>query len=190
MGLAGASGGAAVIAVAGRRIDEEGSPDERFPLAAVRRVASNLEALFHSEGIGTLVCSAACGADLLAVQAALQRGAALRLVLPFGVDDFRASSVIDRPGDWGGLYDRAVDAAARQGGLLVLNGAVGEEAAYAAATRRIVEEAARIAGADTAIAVRVWEGRPRANGDATADFAAAADQAGMRVATVWTCARS
>ena len=50
--------------------------------------------------MSVLVCSAACGADLIALQAAGRVSLRRRIVLPFEPSRFRDSSVVDRPGDW------------------------------------------------------------------------------------------
>ena len=59
-----------IVALAGRRIDAPGADAERFPLAAVELVRERLHNLLSEKGASTLVCSAACGADLLALAAA------------------------------------------------------------------------------------------------------------------------
>ena len=53
-----------------------------------------------------LIRSAACGADLLALDIAGEFGVERHVVLPFAVQAFRASSVTDRPGEWG-IYSTA-----------------------------------------------------------------------------------
>ena len=67
-----------------------------------------------------VVSSAACGADLLALEQAGGLGLRRRVVIPFDRERFRAGSVVDRPGDWGGLYDSILDAVGAQGDLVVL----------------------------------------------------------------------
>jgi hypothetical protein len=63
-----------VIALAGRRIDAPDAETPRFPLAAVPFVREQLDALFADRGATALVCSAACGADLVALDAATELG--------------------------------------------------------------------------------------------------------------------
>src|SRR6476646_7796432 len=57
-------------ALAGRRIDAADSEKSRFPLANVSLVRDRLRELFIKRGVDTLVCSAACGADLVALEVA------------------------------------------------------------------------------------------------------------------------
>lgn len=114
---------ATTIALAGRRIDAPDAETPRFPLANVPLVRDRLRAFFVERGAGTLVCSAACGADLVALEAAKSLGMRCRIVLPFDPARFRQTSVTDRPGDWGPTYDRLVETARREGDLVVLEGA-------------------------------------------------------------------
>src|SRR5690242_3473732 len=113
---------ASTIALAGRRIDPPDGELPRFPLATVPLVLDRLRALFVERGADTLVCSAACGADLVALDVSGALGMRRRVVLPFDAAKFRETSVTDRPGDWGPLYDRIVEAARRAGDLVALEG--------------------------------------------------------------------
>jgi hypothetical protein len=129
---------ASTIALAGRRIDPPDAETPRFPLANAPLVRDRLRAFFVERGADTLVCSAACGADLVALEAAESLGMRYRIVLPFDPAKFRDTSVTDRPGAWGPLYDRVVEAARRAGDLVVLEGAGEGGAAYEAANWRIL----------------------------------------------------
>ena len=111
----------AVAALAGRRIDAPDAKEARFPLANVARVRERIAAVLRQHQVAALVASAACGADLIALDEAARLGARRRIVLPFPVDKFREKSVTDRPGDWGALYDRLVRDAAQAGDLIVLD---------------------------------------------------------------------
>ena len=64
-----------------------------------------------AERAAVLVCSVACGADLVALEAAERLGRRRRIVLPFAAERFRMTSVTDRPGDWGPMFDRMIAAA-------------------------------------------------------------------------------
>ena len=57
---------AQVAALAGRRIDAADAAGARFPLANAEVVRARLQALLRAEQGRALVCSAACGADLIA----------------------------------------------------------------------------------------------------------------------------
>ena len=86
----------------------------RFHVPLVRRRIVDLLAEEHTEA---LVCSAACGADLIALEEAERLGLRRRIVLPFSPRQFRETSVTDRPGDWGPFFDRLVEAAKVAGDL-------------------------------------------------------------------------
>jgi hypothetical protein len=181
----------AVIALAGRRIDAEGSDPPRFPLMNVPVVRKRLAEAFSTESTVALVCSAACGADLLALEEAERVCRTRRIVLPFSPERFRATSVIDRPGEWGPVFDRLVAAADAADDLVVLDGAAGDEtAAYAAANEAIIREAQALARAGGTprrlVAIVVWEGAARAGSDATEDFRRLAVAAGFEARTVLT----
>ena len=182
----------AVVALAGRRIDLPEAPVPRFPLENVQEVGRRVcEALYEMHAVA-LVCSAACGADLVALEQAKHLGLRRRVVLPFAPERFRETSVVDRPGNWGSLYDQQIAATAAAGDLLVLDIATGGDAAYAAANETIVREAqalARTAQPDRAhrlIATLVWEGAPRPGSDATARFRDLARRAGFEEQSIST----
>lgn len=163
-----------ILAFAGRRIDAVGADPARFTPAAVPHVDAALARLFDLHTIEAVVGSAACGADILVLEAARARGVRARIVLPFAATRFRETSVVDRGAPWGPRYDALIASAARTGDVVVIEGAGApdDDAAYARATQRIVEEALRL-GRELACSVRalaVWDERPRARGDATQDF--------------------
>jgi len=179
----------AVIALAGRRIDADGSEPPRFPLSNIRPVRMRLVDIFVRERALALVSSAACGADLLALEEAERLGLRRRIVLPFSTERFRVTSVIDRPGDWGRLFDHIIASARAAGDLVVLEThAVGGDAAYAAANAAIIREAESLAAEAELrrVAVIVWEGAARPEGDATGGFQHLAAAAGFAERTVLT----
>jgi hypothetical protein len=177
-----------ILALAGRRID---APDAtpRFPLERVSKVKEKLRHAFAQHAASALVCSAACGSDLLALDAAGELGLRRRVVLPFEAERFRETSVIDRPGPWGDLYDRIVAAVGDAGELVVLEDAGEGSEAYAAATEKIIDEAIALASAEPTarpLAVRVWEGRSRGAGDMTEHFGRLAQERGLPVLDILT----
>lgn len=178
---------AAVAALAGRRPDAPDAETPRFPLANADAVRAGLAAVLRESGARTLVASAACGADLLGLQAAAELGMRRVVVLPFDADRFRASSVVDRPGDWGDAYDAVIADVRARGDLEVLQNAGDDDAAYAEVTAALVERAAALAGDPArALAVIAWEGAPRGPDDQTGAFRDQARARGMPVAEVNT----
>ncbi|WP_448204974.1 hypothetical protein [Azospirillum sp. sgz302134] len=142
--------------------------------------------LLAGERAEALVCSAACGTDLIALEEAERLGLRRHIVLPFAPERFRESSVVDRPGDWGPLFDRLIAAATASGDLVVLDDAGGtDDDAYAAANAAIIREAEALGkaapedGPRRMLAVIVWEGTPRPGTDATDGLRAIAAGAGF-----------
>jgi hypothetical protein len=177
---------AAIWGLAGRRIDAAGGT-ARFPLERVAAVAAEMRTMLGSSGATTLVCSAACGADLVALRTARDLGLRRRIVLPFAVEVFRVSSVLNRPGDWGPSFDQLIAEARDAGDLVVMDGAPGDAGVYVRANEAILDEVSLLAGdLARAAALIAWDGRPRATEDATHHFALCARRRGMPVCEVLT----
>lgn len=175
-----------IIALAGRRVDATDAPQPRFPLGNVPKVRTELAELFRPGAVRALVCSAASGADLLALDAAGNAGIKRHVVLPFDRATFRSTSVVDRPGDWGPLFDRIVSEIDHQGGLEVGSGDPDDPEVYLRANERIVSRALELANVSPRISVVVWEGAPRGTDDVTDDFRRRAEQAGFESRFVLT----
>jgi hypothetical protein len=182
----------AVVALAGRRIDAPETDRPRFPLKNVPIVRRRLAALLSAENAEALVCSAACGADLIALEEAERLGLRRRIVLPFPPKRFRETSVTDRPGDWGSAFDRLVATAEAAGDLVILHSMGDDDAAYASANEAIIREAKGIARStsDTTplrlVAVIVWEGSARSGTDASGGLRNLATQAGFEERSLLT----
>jgi hypothetical protein len=175
-----------VAVIAGRRPDPADADTARFPLANVDAVRSAIAAVLRSSGARTLVASAACGADLLGLDAAGQLGMRRVVVLPYGVERFRQTSVTDRPGDWGAAYDAVIADVRARGDLEVIETA-GDDAPYAAITRALVKRAAALTGDPSrALVVIAWEGSLRGHDDQTGALRDRARALGMPVAEVNT----
>src|SRR5947209_4010396 len=118
-----------IVALAGRRIDAPDAETPRFPLRSVGSVRDRLRQVLKDRV--ALVCSAACGADLLALEQASLLRIRRKVILPFAREDFRNTSVVDRPGDWGPLFDRLLAEVEKVGDLVVLPGKPDDDQAYA-----------------------------------------------------------
>jgi hypothetical protein len=160
-----------IIALAGRRVDAADAKQRRFPAENVDIVRERIHAMLQTQFAVALVSSAACGADLLALSEAGKLGLRRSVVLPFDREKFRTTSVTDRPGDWGPLYDRQLNEVEKSGDLLVVH-ANSEDNAYAEANHAIVDKALSLGQElhDRVTAVLVWDGKSRGGGDLTEEF--------------------
>ena len=196
-----------IIAFAGRRIDAPDATTPRFPLTQVAVVSEQIEALFLREQVSILMCSAACGADLIALQVAQNLGIAYRIVLPFAHEEFRVTSVTDRPGseewNWGVLFDHVISVAQENGELVVVETGEDRHAEYQAVNCAILDEAQRYARdqiipyakesseeSHTVQAVIAWDGHPRGPRDLTRHFAEEARTRGLTVREILTFQKS
>ena len=136
-----------LVAFAGRRIDPTDVKTPRFPLNQVDVVQKKIEELFHRDNVKTLTCSAACGADLIALRVAQKLGIHSRIILPFVPERFRITSVMDRPcaqeWNWGVLFDQVIHIAQGNGELVVVETDEGRQTAYQAVNQAILSEALR-----------------------------------------------
>jgi|SRR5215216_961056 len=181
-----------IVALAGRRIDAPDADSPRFPLSSIELVRGRLHKLLSEKEAKALVCSAACGADLLALSVAGDLGIRRRIVLPFTREHFRQTSVVDRPGEWGSLFDEICDEVSDQRDLVVLACSEDDANAYSSASRAILEEAMRLqrpfksTDEQPLLTVIVWEGAARGDDDETAAFAREAGSRGFAVQEILT----
>jgi len=161
-----------VAAAAGRRIDPPGAV-ARFPAANEAVVRERVRELLRLRCVGTLVSSAACGADLIALEVAGELGIRRVVVLPSDLDTFREKSVTDRGGDWGPRFDRVIASLRATNDLRRLEAPAAGESVYALTNEAVVTLAKAIAAEsapDSALAMVVWDGVSRGNGDFTEHF--------------------
>jgi len=168
-----------IVALAGRRIDAVDAKERRFTMENVELVRKRVREMLKTESATGVVCSAACGADLIALSEAISLGLRRRVVLPFPRARFRETSITDRPGDWGPLYDRVLDDVEASGNLVVLTTS-GDEA-YSAANLAILDEAIALAKRlnQPVAAALVWDGSPRGEHDITNEFGVEARNRGL-----------
>lgn len=175
-----------VAALAGRRPDAVDAETPRFPLENIATVKAELRQVFISNKRTHLVCAAACGADLLALEVANQLGIQIHVVLPFSTTDFRKMSVVDRPGEWVEIYDCIITEARKQGNLHLLGYKTTDEKAFSKTTQAIIDHALEIAEGAKVCAIVVWEGESRGEDDATQEFAELSHRAGFHKVEVLT----
>ena len=102
-----------VVAFAGHMIDAPDRRAARFPAALIPSVAAAIRERVARWHAPVVFGSAACGADLLVIEAALDAGAEVNVVMPFDRDDFVRTSVAPGGGDWVARFERAMARAHR-----------------------------------------------------------------------------
>ena len=165
-----------VAVLAGRRVDAAETSIPRFPIENVESVKEKIKEVFIENDIQYLVCSGACGADLIALEAAGELKITRKMVLPFDAETFRSSSVTDRPGDWGKLYDTVRKELQLESGVIILNYSKDENDVYEKAnfdilnTADLIFEKENKMGESKKVAIIVWEGAPKDFNDTTDHF--------------------
>jgi hypothetical protein len=98
-----------VVAFAGHMIDAPDRRVPRFPPALEPAVNAALREFLAPLRTPIVYTSAACGADLIFIEAALDRGAEVNIVLPFDRLDFVRTSVSVGGEAWTGRFDAALE---------------------------------------------------------------------------------
>ena len=99
-----------VLLFSGHMIDAPGRKTPRFPPDKEPIAARAIEDALNAVGAGAqdlAICGGACGGDLLFAEAALQRGAALEIYIPFEEPEFLKNSVDFADKDWRDRYSAA-----------------------------------------------------------------------------------
>jgi hypothetical protein len=178
-----------IIALAGRRVDPPSATQDRFPGTAgnLEVVRKRIRTSLENHKARVLVSSAACGSDLLALEAAGSLGLRRRIVLPFEIEKFRNTSVTDRPGNWGALYDRILSEVQKNADVFVVR-SKSENLAYAEVNHAIIKEALSLGWQlqQSVTAMVVWEGKSRGDSDLTEEFVVVARNHGLLVTEVLT----
>lgn len=190
-----------IIALAGRRIDAKDANPSQFPPRNRQKVKETIKALFKKRKAKGLVCSAACGADLLALEAAAELNLNYRIVLPSEPQEFREKSVTDRGGDWGETFDKIYERAEKRGEVIQFVPTAENDEIYIETNDRILDEALLLAEEfshktaedfseesieNQILVVIVWEGKSRGDDDITSNFAESGRARGFEVAQVST----
>jgi hypothetical protein len=177
-----------IIALAGRRVDAPNTSVPRFPAANLAAVKARIAEFMQGHGVTGLVCAAACGADILALEAAAELGLRRRVVLPFDRFQFRAMSVTDRGGDWGERYDQLITEAIAADDLHESNLDPNDGQTWFAGNLDILRAAERLATQTSSdlYALVIWDGASRGGDDATGHFKMEAEARGLGVAEIIT----
>jgi hypothetical protein len=168
-----------IVAFAGRRIDAINAETPVFPLAIADAVKARLIDTLRDVNATHVIGSGACGADLVAMQAAEILGASKTMILPFKAETFKTTSVTDRPGDWGPFFDKLVMELKQADRLIELNFDKDDPDVYTKTNFHILDEAEKLAATShpdekkfpaNSMAMIIWEGKPRTSGDTTHHF--------------------
>lgn len=164
-----------IVALAGRRIDAEDAAEPRFPAENIEKIKEKLGLFFIEKKPDWLVSSGACGADLIALGVAGELEINRKLILPFNAETFRSTSVVDRPGDWGMLFDKIYGELKKESNVIDFGYDKDKDDVYEKANFDILNAADNISRAassssDKKIAIIIWEGRPKDSGDTTDHF--------------------
>ena len=101
-----------VLVFTGHMIDAEGRPRPRFTPEMEDAVRQSIHERLRELAPVAAYGSAACGADILVLECVQASGGELHIVLPFPVEQFRASSVDFRAdGRWSERFDKLLESA-------------------------------------------------------------------------------
>ncbi|MEO7961710.1 MAG: hypothetical protein ABIR19_09190 [Ginsengibacter sp.] len=165
-----------IVVVAGRRVDADDAEVARFPSSNVEMVSTKLKRFLSANDIDFIVSSGACGADLIALDMAGQVNIPRKMVLPFDAETFRATSVIDRPGNWGLLFDKIYVDLQKESGVIELPYEKDESSVYEKTNFDILDTADEMfrrqqgLADEKKVAVIIWEGVPKDSNDTTNHF--------------------
>lgn len=101
----------AVVAFAGHMIDTPDRTNPRFPGEIENLVASTIADTLEQLNAGIGYSSAACGADILFIEAMLERGGEANILLPFKREDFLETSVAFAGATWVKRFERVLERA-------------------------------------------------------------------------------
>lgn len=126
--LKGVFPGIGVAAFSGHTIDTGDREAPRFPASAEATVAAQIKEAIAKHGVEIGISAAACGADILFLEALQAQGKETHIILPHPAEDFRRISVTDKAGEaWGRRFDEVMRKADM---VTVLSSYPGEDLAY------------------------------------------------------------
>jgi hypothetical protein len=176
-----------IVALAGRRIDPPDPKTERFPVRNIDRVQLAISLELKKHGARWLVSSAAAGADLLGIKAAIDLGIACRIVLSSGVQEFARMSVEDRGSYWKRLFESTLSAV-RPENVVVVPAQSAIAASFKAVNERILNDAIPLSVSNSSkpVCLAVWDNLNRGKDDFSAHFVERALARSLEVVNVST----
>lgn len=161
----------AVVVVSGHMIDAPDRKEPRFPPSQVERVARELDEAFDAWGVGpgtTILCGGARGADILAAEAGLRRGAGVYVCLALPPDEFERCSVGLAGTDWATRFRSLLERAEVEIAVGANDTSADDVDVFERANARLVELAN--SRTDRPHAALVWDGRRGDGPGGTADL--------------------
>jgi len=101
-----------MVVFSGHMIDAPDRRTPRFPLEKEEAIKQLLEKQLASMNAGIGFSSAACGSDILFLEAMLARGGTIHLVLPWPAEEFVKTSVEAAGAGWAERFEKVLDRAA------------------------------------------------------------------------------
>ena len=98
-----------IVCFSGHMIDAPEREKPRFPNEIAEQVKKEIKKVLDRENAGIGYCSGACGADILFIEALLERGGEVNVVLPFRKDEFIKTSVAFAGDHWVERFENALD---------------------------------------------------------------------------------
>ena len=176
-----------IAALAGRRIDPPDPETERFPERNIEAVQIAIGLELKKYRARWLVSSAAAGADLLGIKAAINLGITPRIVLSPSVREFARTSVEDRGSYWKQEFESAMSAVSPENVILVPpQSAIADT--FKAINERILSEAIALSVSNSSelMCFAVWDGVKRGDEDFSAHFVERAAKLGLPVISICT----
>lgn len=178
-----------IVVLAGRRIDAEDADAMRFPADQIKRVREEIKRFFLTNKPDWLICSGACGADLIALDVIVELNMSAKMILPFDADTFKSTSVTDRKGNWGILFDSIYDELNEKENVFLLNFSKDDKDAYEKTNVAILKTADALfkekktsdQATEKKVALIIWEGTPKNSNDTTDHFRQLARQSGYTI---------
>jgi len=159
-----------VLVYTGHMIDAADRPTPRFPPGLEQQMTAAIGQRIESLKPIAAYGSAACGTDILCLEAMLKLGRETHIILPFPPEEFRQASVDFAPGgEWGQRFERVLEAA-ESITVTSEHRATGSASSYEYANQVLTgmgKLRADVLGTDV-VGLAVWDGRPGDGGGGTA----------------------
>lgn len=163
----------AVVVSVGHMLDRPNRAVPRFPPSEEAAVSAQIARHLDEMDAKIGYCSAACGSDLLFIEAMHARGAEVHVVLPYSANDFLQASVRYAGAGWVARFEEALERAASIK-YLSEESVQGDDSLFAWMGQMLLGYATLAAqplGADPVL-LAVWDGRASALAGGTADLVA------------------